>query len=226
MVLLFLTVNQYCCVDHPVCSSVFLSSTSCRLRVCLHRGRRGSTGDCSRRRAAFTRRRVSLPSGRDTSRRRSSPSASALCRWSRSTAPPHKTFLITPSHIFMPLCLRALQFASFELLTEAVHKSTPYDSQTAGVHFVCGGLAACSATVVCQPLDILRTRFAAQGEPKVGPVLLELSGSIYDGSQDFIRATKSHCFSWFNLMKRKWSSRCSFQWKTAQTEPKCSKGDV
>ncbi|XP_008327883.1 mitochondrial thiamine pyrophosphate carrier isoform X2 [Cynoglossus semilaevis] len=61
----------------------------------------------------------------------------------------------------------AVQFASFEFLTEAVHKSTPYDSQTAGVHFVCGGLAACSATVVCQPLDTLRTRFAAQGEPKL-----------------------------------------------------------
>ncbi|KAG7243597.1 hypothetical protein INR49_011154 [Caranx melampygus] len=61
----------------------------------------------------------------------------------------------------------AVQFASFEFLTEIVHKSTPYDSQTSGVHFVCGGLAACSATVVCQPLDTLRTRFAAQGEPKV-----------------------------------------------------------
>lgn len=61
----------------------------------------------------------------------------------------------------------AVQFASFEFLTELVHKSTRFDSQTSGVHFICGGLAACSATVVCQPLDTLRTRFAAQGEPKV-----------------------------------------------------------
>lgn len=60
-----------------------------------------------------------------------------------------------------------LKFVTFEFLTKAVHKSTPYDSQTPGVHFVCGGLAACSATVACQPLDTLRTRFAAQGEPKV-----------------------------------------------------------
>ncbi|KAF3700254.1 Mitochondrial thiamine pyrophosphate carrier Solute carrier family 25 member 19 [Channa argus] len=67
----------------------------------------------------------------------------------------------------LSICFGAVQFASFEVLTEVVHKSTPYDSQTAGVHFVCGGLAACSATVVCQPLDTLRTRFAAQGEPKV-----------------------------------------------------------
>ncbi|XP_040918858.1 mitochondrial thiamine pyrophosphate carrier [Toxotes jaculatrix] len=67
----------------------------------------------------------------------------------------------------LSICYGAVQFASFEFLTEVVHKSTPYDSQTAGVHFVCGGLAACSATVFCQPLDTLRTRFAAQGEPKV-----------------------------------------------------------
>ncbi|XP_041813627.1 mitochondrial thiamine pyrophosphate carrier [Chelmon rostratus] len=67
----------------------------------------------------------------------------------------------------LSICFGAVQFASFELLTEVVHETTPYDSQTAGVHFVCGGLAACSATVVCQPLDTLRTRFAAQGEPKV-----------------------------------------------------------
>ncbi|KAK7940288.1 hypothetical protein WMY93_003614 [Mugilogobius chulae] len=61
----------------------------------------------------------------------------------------------------------AVQFASFEFLTEVVHKTTSYDSRSSGVHFVCGGLAACSATVVCQPLDTLRTRFAAQGEPKI-----------------------------------------------------------
>nr|XP_046270885.1 mitochondrial thiamine pyrophosphate carrier [Scatophagus argus] len=68
---------------------------------------------------------------------------------------------------FLSICYGAVQFTSFEFLTEMVHKMTPYDSQTAGVHFLCGGLAACTATVICQPLDTLRTRFAAQGEPKV-----------------------------------------------------------
>ncbi|KAJ8357593.1 hypothetical protein SKAU_G00203870 [Synaphobranchus kaupii] len=67
----------------------------------------------------------------------------------------------------LSVCFGAVQFASFQFLTELVHENTPYSSQTAGVHFVCGGLAACSAAVVCQPLDTLRTRFAAQGEPKV-----------------------------------------------------------
>ncbi|XP_032443167.1 mitochondrial thiamine pyrophosphate carrier [Xiphophorus hellerii] len=67
----------------------------------------------------------------------------------------------------LSMCFGAVQFVSFEFLTKMAHKSTPYDSQTSGVHFFCGGLAACSATVACQPLDTLRTRFAAQGEPKV-----------------------------------------------------------
>lgn len=67
----------------------------------------------------------------------------------------------------LSVCYGAVQFASFEALTELVHKKTVYNSQTPGVHFICGGLAACSATVACQPLDTLRTRFAAQGEPKI-----------------------------------------------------------
>ncbi|XP_077413947.1 mitochondrial thiamine pyrophosphate carrier [Vanacampus margaritifer] len=67
----------------------------------------------------------------------------------------------------LSICYGAVQFATFEFLTKAVHDTTAFDSQTSGVHFLCGGLAACSATVVCQPLDTLRTRFAAQGEPKL-----------------------------------------------------------
>ncbi|XP_067089273.1 mitochondrial thiamine pyrophosphate carrier [Osmerus mordax] len=80
---------------------------------------------------------------------------------------------------FLSVCFGAVQFASFEVLTEGVHNSTQYNSQTPGVHFVCGGLAACSATVACQPLDTLRTRFAAQGEPKVYPNLRNAVASIY-----------------------------------------------
>ncbi|KAK0132732.1 Mitochondrial thiamine pyrophosphate carrier [Merluccius polli] len=79
----------------------------------------------------------------------------------------------------LSVCFGAVQFASFEFLTEAVHKSTPYDSQMAGIHFICGGLSACSATVVCQPLDTLRTRFAAQGEPKVYHNLRHAVSTMY-----------------------------------------------
>ncbi|XP_028824443.1 mitochondrial thiamine pyrophosphate carrier isoform X2 [Denticeps clupeoides] len=79
----------------------------------------------------------------------------------------------------LSICYGAVQFASFEFLTELVHKNTTYHSQAPGVHLVCGGLAACSATVVCQPLDTLRTRFAAQGEPKIYPKLRKAVPMMY-----------------------------------------------
>ncbi|XP_060761170.1 mitochondrial thiamine pyrophosphate carrier-like [Neoarius graeffei] len=70
-------------------------------------------------------------------------------------------------------------FASFQALTELVHKSTSYDSQAAGIHFLCGGMAACSAIVACQPLDTLHTLFAAQGEPKVYRTLRHAVSTMY-----------------------------------------------
>ncbi|XP_041076910.1 mitochondrial thiamine pyrophosphate carrier-like isoform X2 [Polyodon spathula] len=57
--------------------------------------------------------------------------------------------------------------------------STPYDSRNAAVHFVCGGIAACNASMACQPLDTLRTRFAAQGEPKVYRNLRHAVATMY-----------------------------------------------
>jgi hypothetical protein len=44
-----------------------------------------------------------------------------------------------------------------------------YDARGFSVHFICGGLSACAATLTVHPVDVLRTRFAAQGEPKVSP---------------------------------------------------------
>uniref|UniRef100_A0A8C9PBL7 Solute carrier family 25 member 19 n=1 Tax=Spermophilus dauricus TaxID=99837 RepID=A0A8C9PBL7_SPEDA len=60
----------------------------------------------------------------------------------------------------------AVQFLSFELLTELVHRASLYDAREFSVHFVCGGLSACAATLTVHPVDVLRTRFAAQGEPR------------------------------------------------------------
>lgn len=34
-------------------------------------------------------------------------------------------------------------------------------------HGLCGSLSAVTATLAAQPFDVLRTRFAAQTEPKV-----------------------------------------------------------
>lgn len=60
-----------------------------------------------------------------------------------------------------------MQFLSFEMLTELVHRAGVHDARDFSVHFVCGGLSACMATLTVHPVDVLRTRFAAQGEPKV-----------------------------------------------------------
>ncbi|XP_038597878.1 mitochondrial thiamine pyrophosphate carrier [Tachyglossus aculeatus] len=73
----------------------------------------------------------------------------------------------------------AVQFVTFERLTELAHRMTSFDARDFSVHFVCGGLAACTATLTVQPLDTLRTRFAAQGEPKVYRNLRQAVGSMY-----------------------------------------------
>ncbi|XP_067913957.1 mitochondrial thiamine pyrophosphate carrier [Heterodontus francisci] len=83
----------------------------------------------------------------------------------------------------------AVQFVSFEFLTKFVHNAMMYDSRNPFMHFVCGGLAACSATVTVQPLDTLRTRFVAQGEPKVYRSLWHAVATMYrkEGSLSFYR---------------------------------------
>ncbi|XP_070939670.1 mitochondrial thiamine pyrophosphate carrier [Macaca nemestrina] len=73
----------------------------------------------------------------------------------------------------------AVQFLSFEMLTELVHRGSVYDAREFSVHFVCGGLAACTATLTVHPVDVLRTRFAAQGEPKVYNTLRHAVGTMY-----------------------------------------------
>ncbi len=62
------------------------------------------------------------------------------------------------------------QFSAFELLTKAVWYTLPSKftlELRPLTHLVCGGLAGGLATVAAQPLDTLRTRLCAQGEPKV-----------------------------------------------------------
>ncbi|XP_072414234.1 mitochondrial thiamine pyrophosphate carrier isoform X1 [Chiloscyllium punctatum] len=83
----------------------------------------------------------------------------------------------------------AVQFVSFEFLTKLVHNAMLYDSRIPIAHFVCGGLAACSATVTVQPLDTLRTRFVAQGEPKIYRSLWHAIVTMYrkEGPLSFYR---------------------------------------
>uniref|UniRef100_A0A8C2M7T0 Solute carrier family 25 (mitochondrial thiamine pyrophosphate carrier), member 19 n=1 Tax=Cricetulus griseus TaxID=10029 RepID=A0A8C2M7T0_CRIGR len=61
----------------------------------------------------------------------------------------------------------AVQFLTFEELTELLHRINLYETRQFSAHFVCGGLSAGAATLAVHPVDVLRTRLAAQGEPKV-----------------------------------------------------------
>ncbi|KAM8945888.1 mitochondrial thiamine pyrophosphate carrier [Pelodytes ibericus] len=110
----------------------------------------------------------------------------------------------------------AVQFVSFELLTEVFHTSTSLDTRAPTVHFLCGGLSACSATLAVQPLDTLRTRFAAQGEPKVYRNLRQAITTMYrtEGPLTFYRGLFPTLlavfpyaglqFSSYNLLKKTW----------------------
>ncbi|XP_020921709.1 mitochondrial thiamine pyrophosphate carrier isoform X1 [Sus scrofa] len=73
----------------------------------------------------------------------------------------------------------AVQFLSFEVLTELVHRASVRDARDFSVHFVCGGLSACVATLTMHPLDVLRTRYAAQGEPRVYRALRDAVVTMY-----------------------------------------------
>ncbi|XP_040187744.1 mitochondrial thiamine pyrophosphate carrier [Rana temporaria] len=112
----------------------------------------------------------------------------------------------------------AVQFVSFEVLTEGIHTSTSLDPRAPAVHFMCGGLAACSATLTVQPLDTLRTRFAAQGEPKVYRTLRHAIVTVFktEGFLTFYRGLSPTLlavfpyaglqFSSYNLLQRVWNA--------------------
>ncbi|KAK7506412.1 hypothetical protein BaRGS_00002524, partial [Batillaria attramentaria] len=62
-------------------------------------------------------------------------------------------------------------YSSFEVLTRAVWVFLPAEMTTSQwrplTHTVCGGFSGCVASAVIHPIDVLRTRFIAQGEPKI-----------------------------------------------------------
>ena len=48
-------------------------------------------------------------------------------------------------------------------------------------NFLSGGLAGIVATMCCHPLDVVRTRFVSQGEPKVRTFSISITlGSIQE----------------------------------------------
>lgn len=63
------------------------------------------------------------------------------------------------------------QYTSFEMLTQGAWMFLPAEMTTTQwrplTHTLCGGFSGCVATAAIHPIDVLRTRFIAQGEPKI-----------------------------------------------------------
>uniref|UniRef100_A0A914ENW5 Mitochondrial thiamine pyrophosphate carrier n=1 Tax=Acrobeloides nanus TaxID=290746 RepID=A0A914ENW5_9BILA len=60
-----------------------------------------------------------------------------------------------------------VQFASFEFLTKRFDLLFNMKTQSEVVDFLCGAASGCIATTSAMPLDVIRTRLIAQGEPKI-----------------------------------------------------------
>lgn len=74
-----------------------------------------------------------------------------------------------------------VQYAAFEYLTTAVWRCLPEKytlEHKALVHILCGSIAASISTATIQPLDVIRTRFVAQGEPKMYKSMLSAGRHI------------------------------------------------
>jgi len=78
----------------------------------------------------------------------------------------------------MWISFASVQFASFSLY-KAVSLRFIKESKYGLESLVSGGFAGLTATLIVYPLDLLRTRFAAQSIPKVHPTLLSAFQTIY-----------------------------------------------
>ncbi|XP_060559610.1 mitochondrial thiamine pyrophosphate carrier-like [Ruditapes philippinarum] len=75
-----------------------------------------------------------------------------------------------------------VQFSVFEYTTKVAWEILPekYGKEYRPLtHLICGGISACFSTMTVQPVDVLRTRFVAQGEPKTYTSLNHAARSIY-----------------------------------------------
>ncbi|KAK2553270.1 Mitochondrial thiamine pyrophosphate carrier [Acropora cervicornis] len=75
-----------------------------------------------------------------------------------------------------------VQFMAFETMTELMWKTYPLSTSPQWKpvsHFVCGGVAGCLSSTVAQPLDVIRTRLVAQGEPKVYKNIYQATNKMY-----------------------------------------------
>uniref|UniRef100_A0AC35TH00 t-SNARE coiled-coil homology domain-containing protein n=1 Tax=Rhabditophanes sp. KR3021 TaxID=114890 RepID=A0AC35TH00_9BILA len=73
-----------------------------------------------------------------------------------------------------------VQFTLYGELYKALKKSNVFgENNKMAIDFVAGGLAGCVATTMAMPLDVIRTRMVAQGEPKIYPTFSRTFAIMY-----------------------------------------------
>ncbi|KAJ5157666.1 Mitochondrial thiamine pyrophosphate carrier 1 [Penicillium canariense] len=89
----------------------------------------------------------------------------------------------------MYVCYGALQFTAYRTTTQALAQLGPYRLPQSAESFVSGAVAGGIATATTYPLDLLRTRFAAQGPERIyrslGSSILEIAQ--HEGPAGFFR---------------------------------------
>ncbi|KAH3871928.1 mitochondrial thiamine pyrophosphate carrier-like [Dreissena polymorpha] len=114
-----------------------------------------------------------------------------------------------------------VEFVCFENITKHVWFHLPHELSTTYkplTHAVSGGMSSCLATVVVQPIDIIRTRLVAQGEPKVYRSMYHAAESIIrlEGVRGFYKGLIPACigvapqmglqFGFYALLQRVWNT--------------------
>ncbi|KAJ5223010.1 Mitochondrial thiamine pyrophosphate carrier 1 [Penicillium citrinum] len=89
----------------------------------------------------------------------------------------------------MYVCYGALQFTAYRTTTQALAQLGDYRLSPSGESFVSGAVAGGIATTATYPLDLLRTRFAAQGPERVYKSLFSsvVEISRHEGPAGFFR---------------------------------------
>lgn len=75
------------------------------------------------------------------------------------------------------VCYSAAQFTAYRSTTVFLRTGLPFKIPDAAESFIAGASAGAAATTVTYPLDLLRTRFAAQGTQRV---YRSLAGAVHD----------------------------------------------
>lgn len=90
----------------------------------------------------------------------------------------------------MYLAYGSIQFSAYKYASSLLeHPSLPYHLPSSAVNFISGAVAGAAATTATYPLDLLRTRFAAQGTERVYTSLLASLKQIgqQEGPRGFFR---------------------------------------